>query len=215
MADNNPSEAVPEEPGTSSPEGEENVTPSAEEKSGADAGQAKGMTLDEINTMTGRNYKTLEDAQKGIKETYNYVGEAGKKTDAAVDPDKFMTREEFQAKEFFRDNPEHAKNKDLINELSKSQGLPPDKVVETELYKSTAARLSVADKVEDTRSTITSNPRLGIVKDTAQKASDAMEAAEKARASGDTIGEAKLRREAETNAVKAVADAYGIEGAVS
>lgn len=56
----NPSDAVAGAPDVSATAGDENG----------------GLTLNQINTLVGREYKSLEDAEKGLKETYSYVGDA-------------------------------------------------------------------------------------------------------------------------------------------
>ena len=45
-------------------------------------------TLAEINQATGRNYATLEDATKGMQETYSFVGNLGEIKDKAVKYDE-------------------------------------------------------------------------------------------------------------------------------
>lgn len=64
---NNPAEANTDEAGTSSE---------------ADANVSSGGIRETINQATGRDYKTEEDAIKGIKETTSYVGKVGKYKDA-------------------------------------------------------------------------------------------------------------------------------------
>lgn len=50
----------------------------AHDVSAAEGDVNDGLSLDAINQLVGREYKTLEDAQKGLKETYSYVGDAPK-----------------------------------------------------------------------------------------------------------------------------------------
>lgn len=65
--ENNPAEANTDEAGTSTE---------------ADANVSSEGIRETINQATGRDYKTDEDAIKGIKETTSYVGKVGKYKDA-------------------------------------------------------------------------------------------------------------------------------------
>ena len=249
MADSNPSDTIPEAPGTSAPEGSGNANPS-EPGTGEGGGEGKpttphtppkpsdpaqpgeggerepgtpkdvsGMSLEDINTLTGRNYKTLEDARKGVQETYKFVGKGTQESPDGTPPDGFVSREEFDTTNFYRDNPDHAKNRTLIDTMvkaSRQDGNPktPQQVVETEEYKSLAGKLKVSDEVENTRSTLTSNPRLGIVRDSAEKAKNAFQRSQEARGKGEVVVADQLQREAESNALKSVLDAYEITGEI-
>jgi len=68
--ENNPAEANTDEAGTSTE---------------ADANVSSVGIRETINQATGRDYKTDEDAIKGIKETNSYVGKVGKYKDAIND----------------------------------------------------------------------------------------------------------------------------------
>lgn len=65
-----PDEAVPEGVDVASAEGDAEEVQSAEESTNS-------LSLEDINKMTGRNYKSLENAQKAVKETFAKVGEFG------------------------------------------------------------------------------------------------------------------------------------------
>ncbi len=65
--ENNPSEANTSAEGVTAEEANENVS--------------NVSILDTINEATGRNYKSEEEAIKGIKETTSYVGKVGKYKD--------------------------------------------------------------------------------------------------------------------------------------
>lgn len=79
-----PTATVPDAPELSAPEGARNaeVKASTPETSQTAASQGDGAIPKElqiINEATGRSYKTLEEAQKGLKETVSYVGTLGQR----------------------------------------------------------------------------------------------------------------------------------------
>lgn len=203
--DNNPSDPVVEVLGTDTAKGKENAgTPPA------------GMSLEDINTLTGRTYATLEEAQKGVKETYAFVGGKPKVVEVikekVVIPDNVVSREEFETANFFRDNPEANKHRQLIEQVAKAQGITVQAAVETEFVKNTISKLNVADEAASARSGLTSSPRLGIIRDASTKAVEAFSNSQKARAGGDTLTADRLQREAETEALSAVISAYDLGG---
>lgn len=203
--DPNPPEVVPVAPGTSAPEDKGNEsTPPA------------GMSLEDINKLTGRTYTTLEDAQKGIKETYGFVGakpkEIVKEVVKEVIPKDVVTREEFQTSEFFRDNADANKHRDLVTTVAKANGISVQDAFKSEFVQNTIKQLNVADEASKARSALTSNPRLGIVSDDATKAKEAFEGSQKARAAQDPVQADRLQREAETHALSAVIKAFSLDG---
>jgi len=131
MSDN-PS-TVPSEADVTS-EGGENVggetqAPSYEEK-----------LLQEINEATGRNYKTLEEAKKGIKETYSFVGSdvIAELRRKAQEYDKLKTRmekertPEVQQNEFYQKvdklelvmkHPDVEPYADLVGAIAREKGI--------------------------------------------------------------------------------------------
>lgn len=187
---------------------------------------AAGMSLEQINELTGRSYRTLEDAQRGVKETYAFVGgkprELPKPADAPapIIPEGMVTRAEFEAANFLRDHPEHNANRQLLEQLAKANGKTlvevatgdPEKDPVAKLYHETANKLKLADESANTRSALTSNPRLGIIRDSSSKAMEAFEGSQKARASGDVLTADRLQKTAESEALSAVIGAFKMEG---
>lgn len=180
------------------------------------------MSLEDINRLTGRNYATLEDAQKGVAETFKFVGNpSARGTDGGTPaptpnapsspPAGFVSRDEFELSNWYRDNPEIAKHRELIDVYAKANSMKPQDVVNTQFFKDAVEKFKVAEEVGSTRSTLTSNPRLGIVRDSATKAATAFESAQKARASGDVVGAQRFQQEAESAALKAVIDGFGMQ----
>lgn len=54
--------------------------------------EGTALTLDQLNEKLGTRYQTVETALEGLKETRNFVGKAGKPVEAALDPEKYISR---------------------------------------------------------------------------------------------------------------------------
>lgn len=93
-------------------------------------------------------------------------------------------------KDFYLDNPDYKPYRDLIRSL----GSDPEKVIQTDVFKSTFSKLKAHDETENSKSVIHSNPRIGQVTDKISKAREAVKAGN--------------HSEAAANAVDAVLDAY-------
>lgn len=201
----NPPESLPDAPHVSAPAADGNATP-----------PNQGLSLEDINTMTGRNYATIEDARKGIDNTYKFVGQPRPAAPAApaapspsaVIPEGYVSRTELDKMLFYRDNPEYKKQESLIEALAAKNRISPQEVVKGEEYKGLAGLISKGEEAERTASVLHSNPRLGIVRDSENKARDAFELAQKARLANDPIAEQRYTREAESQAMKSVLDAF-------
>lgn len=115
------------------------------------------LSLDEINSITGMNYKDKDTALKSIKDMKSQAGKAadleGKIKAAQADPktsdeavavlqEQLNTLTEqlnqSQADSFFSSNEEYAANRALIEKLAKADGISPKEVVESDVYKSVA-----------------------------------------------------------------------------
>lgn len=66
-------------PSTSTPSPTGEAAPSATQGTPSEVPQEVAL----INEMTGRNYKTLDEARKGVKETFSYVGTLGQRASIA------------------------------------------------------------------------------------------------------------------------------------
>lgn len=204
MSDPNPSPDVPDVPQLSTAEAPENGQPPATPPSPA---SVEGMSLTDINALTGRKYDSLEAAKAGVAETYRFVGQRP----PAPPEGSYVPREEFELSEFFRDNPDHALNKNLIQDMAKARGIKPQDVVALPDYQSIAQDRKTAKEAADARSVLTSSPKLGIVSDKSAKAVEAFESSQKARAQGDTIAADRFQKEAESSALAAVISGFGMD----
>lgn len=126
------------------------------------------LTLDEINTLTGRNYKDKETALKALKETYSMVGKVGKIEKEKEELNKklmdtnIIGDELKQIKDelFYTKNPQYAQYRDTISAM----GVNPAEVVEKDSFKKIFTDLSEYEKTKSAKSVLESNPRIGQAK---------------------------------------------------
>jgi len=114
----------------------------------------------------------------------------------AIDPNKFVSREEYDKEMFFSKNQDYEPYKEVISNLQKATGKPLNEIVQMEAVKTLFDKAKAHDETEKTKSVLMSNPRLGAVQDKITQAKDKLSA-------GDHVG-------AKADAVAAVIDAYGI-----
>jgi hypothetical protein len=123
-------------------------------------GGADSLSLKELNTMLGKNFSDKDTALKAVKETFSYVG---KKTEINEDDLKakgFVSRTEFEKELFYRDNPDHVKNQDVLEALAKSKGVSLREASQTESYKKLFEGATNYEKSQSLKSVLESNPRL-------------------------------------------------------
>lgn len=127
------------------------------------------LTLEEINKLTGRNYKDVDTARKGLTDTFKYVGKAGKiesenkeLKELVEQKDKVLGSELSQMREalFYTQNPQYESHKDIIS----SMGSDPRKVVESEAFKKVFEAVSAAEQAKKSKSVLETNPRIGEAK---------------------------------------------------
>lgn len=127
------------------------------------------LTLEEINNLTGRNYKDIETARKGLTDTYKFIGKAGKieaekkqLQERVEEQDKILSTELSQLKQtlFYTQNPQYSPYKDIIS----SMGSDASKVVESEAFKKVFESLSAAEQAKKSKSVLETNPRIGEAK---------------------------------------------------
>lgn len=101
---------------------------------------------------------------------------AEKATTETVDPNKFISREEYDREMFFGKNQDYTPYKDIITGLQKSTGKPLDEVVQLPAVKTLFEKAKAYDETEKAKSVLMSNPRLGAVQDKITQARDAQNA---------------------------------------
>jgi hypothetical protein len=161
MPEDNPVASVPE---TTISEGSTHV-------------EGTAFTLDQLNSHLGTRYQTVEAALDGLKETKNFVGKAGQvKSEATVDPEKFITRDQYEQDLFYSRNSDLEPYKDIINARAKELGIrPADAIANDAALKTTLEKLRGYDKTESAKSVLMSNPRLGQVTNEMENAQNALQ----------------------------------------
>lgn len=158
---------------------------------GAAAVDSGTLTLAEMNQVLGKDFKDKESALKALKDTQSYVGK--RKEDIAAElranntvtspqePDSSLKSEVQNLKDelFYTQNPQFKDLRDVIT----SMGTNPAEVVDSPAFKKVYEKVQVADKVETSRSVVSSSPRL------AQSQSVVDSAIQIANARGTTSGD--------------------------
>jgi|TARA_Y100000296_G_C5177296_1_gene260851 hypothetical protein len=131
---NKPSITDPQGADVTPGEGGENVTP-----------QGDNLTLEEINTLMSREYKSIEEARKGMKEQTSYIGELGPKAaefdkiEAAKSSEEknqdanVATSDKIAKMEFGMEHPDAKGYSDDVQAIAKQKG-----VSMSEAYKDSA-----------------------------------------------------------------------------
>lgn len=128
----------------------------------ADGGAAVAETLSlaELNTLLGKDFKDKATALKSVKDTYAYVG---KKVDTVASTAQAQSSPEIEAKlnsleqqVFYANHPEYKGHEAII----KAMGSNPAEVVGTDAFKTYFEKAKVADDVAKTKSVVASNSRL-------------------------------------------------------
>ncbi len=133
------------------------------------------LTLDEINSLLGKDFKDKDSALKAVKDTFSYVGK--KKEDIAAEmrptaqapSDAYASKDELaQLKNelFYANHPEYKGYESTI----KMMGNDPSEVTGTDAFKALFAKVKVADEAEQKKSVVSSNSRLGETQTISEKA---------------------------------------------
>lgn len=222
MDDINTSDTLAGEVDVTSTDGGEND--SIVEQAVSTASQDVMEVKDLLNEVLGgkRKFTDNESALKSVKDTFDFVGKAGKykpllekleaskggeknvlklmeeiangsveqTAPAPISSDNFVSKEEFKQVQFFAEHPEYKEHKDLIS----SMGKDPEEVVKSEVFKKAYTAIKTQQDIEESKSVLHSNSRLGQVTDKLTQAREALQ-------SGN-------EQAARSSAVSAVLEAY-------
>jgi len=173
--DNSPSNPSPDAAHVDAAGGAENVNPAT-------------LTLEELNTLLGRKYTTKDEALKGIKETYSFVG---KKTEAAPapTPNSYASAQDVKALQeelFYSQNPQYKEYRKTIAMM----GGNPAEVVGSEAFKILWDKVQVADDASKKKSVVTSSPRLAQTQTVVDEAIKVANATHSSEATADVLAKA-------------------------
>ena len=188
---------------------QENITPDALPADNADGkgavadvnspteGGADSMSLQELNSVLGKNFTDKATALKAVKDTFNFVG---KKVDISEDDLKakgFVSKAEFEKELFYRDNPEHSKNQEILESLAKAKGISLREAAQSDSYKKLFEGATNYEKSQSLKSVLESNPRLASAMSRTANIREL-----KAQGRND---------EARSEAAKAIVEAFGLD----
>lgn len=133
---------------------------------------SKGLSLEQINSLLGKNYKDPESALKSIKDTFSYVG---KKVEVAkpassndISGDVARQLKEMKDELFYSKNPQYESLRGFISKIGEN----PADVVSAPEFKSVFEKASGFDKIQKQKTVLESNPRIGTVRNKLQEARD-------------------------------------------
>jgi len=135
----------------------------------SDESTNEGLTLAELNSMLGKNFKDKTTALKSVKDTYSYVGKRKEDIIKEVGGNNNEIASELKLIKdnmFFDKNPDYSQYKGLIAKM----GDNPVDVVNSEEFKAIFEKAKGFDENQKLKSVLVSNPRLAQTKDTLTKA---------------------------------------------
>lgn len=122
--------------------------------------QADGMTLAELNQTLGKNFSDKASALKALKDTFSYVGKKTEPDDELLRAKGYMTKQDFEAEIFLRDNPQHAANKKILESIAKAEGVSLVDAAKTPEYSKLFESASEYEKTQSLKTVLNPNPRL-------------------------------------------------------
>jgi hypothetical protein len=164
---------------------------------GAPAVPSDSMSLSEINSHLGKNFADKETALKALKDTFSYVGRKTEPDDELIKAKGYLTRAELENELFFRDNPGHAANKEILSAIASAKGTTLAEAAKTESYKKLFEGASEFEKTQSLKSVLSPSPRL-----------------QQAIERGKSVVELKQQgrnSDAQTEAARTVIEAFGLE----
>jgi hypothetical protein len=140
--------------------------------------QESGFTLAELNTQLGKEFKNKDAALKALKDTFSFVGKAGQqkapeatpqpKADAATP--KYATKDEVENMFFYRDNPQFAEHREILESLAATKKIPLSEVIKDSSFSSIFEKAQEGDKARNSKSVVQSGSRLGVSSDVVKEA---------------------------------------------
>lgn len=142
---------------------------------------ADTLTLAELNQALGKNYKDKDSAIKSFKDTFSYVGKKFEDIAPKIDPNQFISREQYEKDMFYSQNPELNKSeiREVIDAMAKAKGLSPKDVVESDTFKAVFSKVKGYDESQSLKSVLETNPRLASTRDSFSQAKEAYKAGKK------------------------------------
>ena len=183
-----------------------------------------GSVAQTLGKALGKNFPDDATALKAVRDTFNYVGSAGKAMKAIeklglnpdkvlsgeaevkaqvptstpqVDPSKFVDRETYLRDTFYSKNPQYASSQRIIDSYAQVNGISHEEAVKSQDLAPLFEKVHGYDDIQSKKSVLESNPRLGAITDKVHKARELKQAGDYTQA-GDV-------------ATSAVLDAYDLQ----
>lgn len=170
----------------------------------SDEGVSQPPIKDIIGDALDRKFKDNESALKAVKDTFSHVSEAShaKKAlkvamdkfgtdeqgvikalegvkvneggDSEFDPKNFLSKDKYEEDMFFTKNSQYEPYRDVLGALKEKSGKNWNDTVDSESFKKIYTKARSFDEIEESKSVLQSNPRLGEVKDKMSQAREAL-----------------------------------------
>lgn len=141
-----------------------------------ETGTEPSIPLSKLKETLGKDFSDPETALKSIKDTYSYVGKAGQEKAALEqklkDTGNFVSKDQYETDMFYKDNPNLAASRDLIDSVAKAKGVSVREAVNDPSLKSTLEKVQGYEEVQKSKSVLQSNPRIAASTDKLSKARD-------------------------------------------
>lgn len=141
---------------------------------GGETAAEQSLSLADLEATLGKKFPDKATALKAVKDTFNYVGAKTAANPApAADTNTQEQLKALQEQVFYATNPQFKGHEAII----KAMGSNPAEVVNTDAFKSYMEKATVADTVQQTKSVVASNSRLGAPKTVTDEALNVANAA--------------------------------------
>lgn len=182
--------------------------------------QGDGLTLENLNKTLGKDFKDIDSALSSLKETQDFVGKKGQqlteaeaklakaeegKEEAKTQAERLESLEKTnKLNQFFKDNPEmdNASTKNLLDKYA-----DPYEAIKDDTFKSINDPILAHNKVNNVKSVIHKNSRLGQVTNKVDESKQSLDEAFNKAGDNDQVGATKAYNKASNQAVEAVLDA--------
>jgi hypothetical protein len=148
--------------------------PVKETVSAVSSNTADALSLNELNSYLGKNFTSKESALKSLKDTFSYVGKKTEDITPKIDPNQFISREQYEQDMFYSRNAEYStpEVREVIDAMAKAKGLSPKDVVASDTFKAVFSKVKGYDESQSLKSVLETNPRLASTRDSYTKAAE-------------------------------------------
>lgn len=130
------------------------------------AAVAPALSLAELNSTLGKDFKDVPTALKALKDTQSYVGKKVVAAEPAPDNTLKSEIDSLKTEVFYASHPELKGHESMLKAL----GSTPAEAYESDAFKTYLEKATVADSVNNSKSVVSSNARLSQVKTVSEEA---------------------------------------------